>query len=457
MRIYDDLTRSGLLVWRYEKDSKKGINYQDEYLAALRAADYFCLLDSPHARASREVQKEIREGWKKFSRTGCFLVCLVAKSGEWRKGAAFTKITYFDLAPRDAGDTFDQHGAYEKAIGEMVQKMGRRFVSWAFQPWVGDLEAEFFHTVPAQLSVQAKEILLADFKSANFHWQNGELEKAESRLSLLANEHANLRLISPGLLLAAVYFDGSKIESARETYDALTKNFPYDPRTWFGLGLAAFHCRDFDSAAKSFNRALNEIDRNPDNIFHQEAKPNVLINLATTFLQSGRFHEAEKCLACLPGRSADLPEARVVKTLLLLQANEMGQAQEIFQTFEHLHSDIEKNPTHINSMLADLNARFASRTQGASTIFYLQRAVCLQPQNIQYWAQLALQHHYDKNPEASNHAAQQAIQLPPQTDYDRHFRGLAYFLKNNREMAKADFEASKSTGFDWYGNHIFLE
>ncbi|MEQ1745491.1 MAG: hypothetical protein ABMA02_08700 [Saprospiraceae bacterium] len=140
---------------------------------------------------------------------------------------------------------------------------------------VGNLEAEFFHTAPARLSVEEKEILLADVKSANFHWQNGELEKAESRLKFLLNDYAHLRLISPDLLLD--------------------------------------------------------------------------------------------------------------------------------------------------------------------------------------WAQLALLHHYDKNTGATYHAAEQATQLPPQTEHDRHFRGLAHFLKNNQAQAGADFEASKSLGNGWYGRHIFLE
>ncbi|MEQ1745938.1 MAG: TIR domain-containing protein [Saprospiraceae bacterium] len=455
MRIYDDLTRSGLLVWRYEKDSKKGTDYQDEYLAALRAADYFCLLDSPHARASAEVKIEILKGWNEFSSTGRFLVCLVANPGKWRKKkSVFNKITYFDLAPRDADDNFDQHGAYEKAVAQLVEKMGKRFIPWAFQPWVGDLEAEFFHTAPARLSVEEKEILLADFKSANFHWQNGELEKAESRLKLLSNDYAHLGLISPGLLLAAVYFDGFKIEAARETYDALTKEFPGDPRTWFGLGLAAYHCQYFDLAAESFDRALKEIERNSGNIFHQAAKPNVLLNQATTYLQLKRLTEAEECLASLPGRSADLPEAKVVKIWLLLKVNKADEAQGLFQTLDHLYSNPEKNPEYINGMLADLNARFANRTLGTSAICYLQRAVCLQPQNIQYWSQLALQYHNSRNTGGRDQAADQATLLPPQTEYDKYYRGLAHFLKNNTEQAKADFEASKSLGFDWYGDHV---
>lgn len=454
MRIYDDLTRSGIKVWRYEKDSKKGTDYQEEYLAVLRTSDYFCLLDSPHARSSGDVQIEISEGWAKFSPTSCFFVCLVAKPGEWRKQAVFNKVTYFDISPRDDDDRFDQYGAYEKAIREIVEKMGRRFVPWAYQPWVGDLEAEFFHAAPSHLTMEAKEVLLTEFKSANFYWQNGELEKAESRLKILFKDHAYLNLISPGLLLAAVYFDGFKIEEACETYDILTNNFPHDPRTWFGLGLAAFHCGDFELAAQSFGRALKEIERNPGNTYHQDAKPNVVINLATTFLQMARVPEAEKCLTWLPGNSADRPEAKVVKILLLLKAKEQSEAQRLFQTLEHLNSDIDKNPEHINIMLADLNARFASHTQGVSAVGHLQRAVRLQPLNIQYWAQLALLHYYEKNLKATSHAAEQAMRLPPKTAHDSYFLGLAYFLKNDIAQAQAHFEDSKNLVAGWYGSHI---
>lgn len=201
------------------------------------AANFFCLLDSPYARKSVHVIKEMRESYKKFSSENRFIVCLATKVDDWRMlndNSPLNKITYISFARDAEEDVFDQHDSYKKSITELVKMFGSEHLPWAPQRlrW-SDLANEFFH-VKQPLSMEMKQVLLSEFHSANHYWQNGDLEKAEARLNLLIKIYAHLSLISPGLLLGAVYFDQHKTLEAKELYSKITSKFPINPQDGSG-------------------------------------------------------------------------------------------------------------------------------------------------------------------------------------------------------------------------------
>lgn len=460
LRLYDDLARSGIRVWRYEKDSKRGRDYEKEYLQELYAANFFCLLDSPYARKSVHVIKEIEEGLKKFSSENRFIVCLATKADDWRMlndNSPLNKITYISFARDAEEDVFDQHDSYKKSITELVKMFGSEHLPWAPQAWVDDLANEFFH-VKQPLSMEMKEVLLSEFHSANHYWQNGDLEKAEARLNLLMKDYAHLSLISPGLLLGAVYFDQHKTLEAKELYSKITSKFPNDPRGWFGLGLAEYYCSAFEAAIAAYEKALKATEKHPGNNHHERAKPKVIYSQTMALIQLQRFQEAERSMSGLPETYQHLPETKVAKTLLLLQSGKTVEARSLYKSLTYLYDNIEDIPMHVSVILADLELRLSRRcieiVDRITAIEHFKKATRLQPFNIQYWAELALLYHCERAPTQKKEAINSALQLQPETIQEEYFYGLVHFLNNDENRANTYYEASKSLNWPPYARLI---
>jgi hypothetical protein len=58
MRIANDLKSAKLEVWRYEINGRKAVDFRDDIKEHIDKAQWFCLIDSAHSRASRYVKDE---------------------------------------------------------------------------------------------------------------------------------------------------------------------------------------------------------------------------------------------------------------------------------------------------------------------------------------------------------------------------------------------------------------
>lgn len=87
-------------------------------------------------------------------------------------------------------------------------------------------------------------------------------------------------------------------------------------------------------------------------------------------------------------------------------------------------------------------------------VWRYEKALRLQPLNIQYWAQLALLYHCERAPRQKAEVINRALQLQPETIEDEYFYGLVYFLNNDEKRANEYYEASKSLSWPPYARLI---
>lgn len=463
LRLYDDLKRSGLDVWRYEADSKKGRHFQDEYIEQLRTSDYFCLVDSPAARLSNYVAEEIFEGLKNFEFRNKFFVCLKGEDGDWRNEIVvvpglppidlerLNKINYVQFFDGSKKDIFEEDNRYRIAIEKVIQAFGVDHIPWSPYPWLYDLRTEFFNSV-AEIPLTNKNVLLNKFHDANYFWVNGNLKQAEWELENLVRLCDQLPLISPQILLGAVFFDQHKLEEAKEIYTLITSRFTEDPRGWFGLGLSCYLLSDYEQALNYFNHTLFLVEKSTWSNSHQKAKPRVIQSIARTQIQLGRYAEASACIKNLDSQYQDLLETKIIKILL---ASRLDNKSRVVDLYQSLHYDNQNNSEYQKAMLADLEANLARYFHkigdSIEALKHCEKSVSLQPQKISYWGNLALLCHWGKTLHRKKKIAiRQGLKLVPVQDEDYYFQGLLHYLNNDFQKAGINFDKSKTLQYPDY-------
>ena len=87
MRLYADLVRSHLQVWRDQINGEPSVDFVDEFNAMIDECDDFMILDSPNYRhVSKWCLSEVKRYCDnpKHEKNGRLIVCLLKEPGEWR-------------------------------------------------------------------------------------------------------------------------------------------------------------------------------------------------------------------------------------------------------------------------------------------------------------------------------------------------------------------------------------
>ena len=152
MRLYDDLTRSHLEVWRDQIDGDPTADFLEEFLSRIDECDDFLILDSKNYRT--------KSNWCLIELDRCFknrsqrkgpriIVCLLDKDGEWRitykndkQKELFSKINMFKYHTLYYDGKYDNKNVYQRSIIEICALFAERFIPWNCLPQNRDILEE---------------------------------------------------------------------------------------------------------------------------------------------------------------------------------------------------------------------------------------------------------------------------------------------------------------------------
>jgi len=294
MRIYWDLIRSNLNVWRDQIDGEPSINFKTEFISKIKECDFFILLDSENYRYnSNWCKTELMHflKFKKVSPSKKIIVCLVQQNGSWRDREKFfiknlNLLKYIDFS---LPEIYDNDNKYEIAINEIINILGSEFVPWYRFPFEKDFEDELSQ-FSNQISDNDRIILLNDYNAIRSRKSQGLA--IDNRLEIFLSDTLSLGIksIFPYLLLGIYKADCGKFEEASEIFRKLIIEFPKDARGYRGLGALYFYLKEFDKSIFIYKKGI-EITEEYGNLTQKEYLFEFYLNLSSVFIEIEKYEE----------------------------------------------------------------------------------------------------------------------------------------------------------------------
>jgi len=449
MRIYNDLNRSGLMVWRYEKDGKIGVHFLQEIKTILEQTQNFCLIDSSNARKSKFVKQECDLALKLRIENGGnisnLLILRIGKEDALKNTTELFKqqdyIRYLDFS---AIDLFDQHEKYHQGIENLCQVVGATYTPWTGIPAVSDFEKEVFNH---KMDLENREILLNDYNSFYKRYQQNS-KNSEKRIQIIIDECEELgvKVISGYLALGRLQLNSYNYTQAQKTFFQITRIFPDDPRGWAALGIVQFHQDRLNNAMSSFNKALDLITQQ-DNIHHQAHQKELLYNKIRILIQLAKYSEAEELLNSLEERFKLLPEMMVVEFLMFYKKGDYAKLGSIYSKISKYYQLYHLNPIELNLVFAEVEAKVAqiaaSKEDNLTAIAHLENSRKFAPFSIRYKVELALLYFCENYHKLKAELIAEGIGLFPHTAVDYYYLGQLHFLDNDEIKARQCYATSK--------------
>ncbi len=257
MRIYDDLIRSGLRVWRDQTSCPYGINFLREIEEKINEYDGFILLDSTNSRKSHWVVDEYRlfRELKKENPTKQLAVCRLESIDQLNTTPSFFDghdlINHFDFS---GIIIYDNDAKYNESIFELCEHWGVSHQPYYINPTEKDFEDEISQFL---IEDDDRKALLSDFQTVLLRSRQ-LFPNVENRIKILLEdcERLEIKVAAPRLELGIIQDASNNISEALQTFDAFVKDFPLDPRGWRGLGAVNIRFKQFKAALIAFNQAL---------------------------------------------------------------------------------------------------------------------------------------------------------------------------------------------------------
>lgn len=468
MRLYEDLTRSGFSVWRYEKDGIPGADFLIEIEARIKEARVFCLIDSVAARMAAGVSHEVNLAWQRYINglIKHFVICLAQEDGAWRKNASqkpcfaeINTIRYFDFNWSTQGDVFDPYDRYRSTMIQLVDYLGKKFIPSTPIPWIESFQDELYN-FRKNLPINEQELLLKDYSIFYYYYSIHQYDRAERRIKLILAEWNKLQLISPLIAYGTLLFEMGEVRKTHRVFKEIKLLRPSNPIGWWGGGICQYYLGNLDSALQNFDESLLLIDQT--NPHHLSILPNIWNYKLYTIIGLRGVSEAVKMWHELPPHLKASIELKLVLVWIQIKQDFINQAYESYQNLAYLVQNPERNSPVINESLAMLELFFSEwyiqKDQFEKTREHLENRVKLLPNNIRAWAELASL--YSTNKKYANDmrlALSKGLKLNPITQEDHYFLGLMYYLDKKRLLAKESYDKSKNLGWDYYSTLMEAE
>ena len=309
MRLYDDLTRSHLKVWRDQVDGDPTADFLEEFLAKIDECDDFIILDSKNYR--------MKSNWCLTEIERCFenrairngpriIVCLLDKDGEWRidyrnekHEELFSKVNMFKYHRLFYDGKYDNEDVYQQSIAEICALFSERYIPWNNIPSDRDLIEELsFDHIPIS-DIDRATILNGYNNIVRFITLQRDVSK-HFEIWISDCEFFNLHLFFPRwtycIWLGHNMHHGKFDTKCYEEFSHLAKDFPNDPRSFRGLGCISSRIGKYETAISAFCTAL-EVMACEENSWHKKhSEYEVLSNLAQVYINIEQFTNAVECL-----------------------------------------------------------------------------------------------------------------------------------------------------------------
>lgn len=300
MRIFYDLTRSNISVWRDQANAEKSsFNFLSSIYEVIDKADFFLLIDSPNSRESFYVKKEIQYFFSLANKNPKkkLIICLVEeKNKTHQKRELFYEQNHYNFFDFTGIRIYDTYLKYNQSISELIKHLGGDFVPWTNLPEGKDFEDEISNY---KISDENVKILKTDFENFIFRHKN-EYPNLDTRLKIIIKdcERLNISSITPFLSLGILYAEEAKKEDnqvkqskAKKIFSDATLKFPDDPRAWRGLGGTTYFLNEFNESLFAFNQAYNTTLKS-QNKNHLKYLKVIKENKAEVLIELNQFEKA---------------------------------------------------------------------------------------------------------------------------------------------------------------------
>lgn len=305
MRLYDDLTRSHLNVWRDQISGDPTADFLEEFLTKIDECDDFLILDSKNYRTkSNWCLTEIERCFHNRTRRNGprVIVCLLDQDGDWRytfrnvkQKELFTKVNMFKYHTLFYDGTYDNDDIYQKSIVSICNLFDERYIPWNCMPPNRDILEELSAS-KAQVSDSDRTIILHGYEYiANFIDKNRDVND-HFRLWISDCEYLNLSLFFPRwtycVWLGHNMHHGKYDIRCFEEFRKLAEDFPHDPRAFRGVGCIAAKLGENAVSIAAFEQAL-DLMKFEDNQWHKKnSELEVLTNLGQVYINTEQPEKA---------------------------------------------------------------------------------------------------------------------------------------------------------------------
>lgn len=317
-RLYNDLVRSNVPIWRDQIDGDPTADFQNEFLDRIDECDFFIMLDSSNYRGKSnwcytEVERCLNN--QKDRNAPRIIVCLLEKDGPWRIQykneqhklvfEQINRLKYLNLYY----DGYDDDCTYDSALNTICEILGVRYEKWDKIPTYQDLEDEIANAAKIKYDEQIANIILDGYRNISNKIEMHYPNVRESFLVWMDDcKNAKTPLFFPRWTYAVwlVNQDKPNLEEARQYFLELTKLFPEDPRGGRGYGnvMAAIgndfsEIGDEEEASSCYNTSLQYLQKAESLLYepyNQHQKEiclfGVLTNIGKSLLNLGDYSEA---------------------------------------------------------------------------------------------------------------------------------------------------------------------
>lgn len=489
-RVYNDLRRAGINVWCYEADGKAAASFMSEFLLELEASDYMIFFDSAAARKSTYIPLEIEAALSLVAQKQRFKNLFIVlcepifdtKSGKDFRQAAFGRGRWKPLEEQISlrrafelfdFDVFDQFDKYDRELTSLLAKLNVEYHPLNKSPRGQDFNKEVMLTRQAEeqhktylpnngfnsLDREVREIFAKTYQL----WDAARFRKSKSAIKILEGlieviGEYKCSSITAELARAIWYSRQSNHVKSEEYFKEITVRFDADPRGWHGLAAAKFFRRKYEDALNDYYQTLMLLDQHHERKKHQAWRHEVHHNIARCYLALKKPPAALSQLDFIPIETQEIPEILALRICISIAVEDSNKVDELYQKLKPTLKQFEQNENWLNVLLANAvgeMSQFATdQGQLKKAIELLHQCIQLCPDNLQYYADLALIYSAQNDTKMLYEIADNVLVKPPKLPGDEYALGQVHFLLGNIETA--DFYATRSGLAEEFGDYSTL-
>jgi tetratricopeptide (TPR) repeat protein len=459
LRIFRDLSRSGLKVWHFESDAEKNTDFRVTIRKRIEASDFFCLLDSPHSRISEYVQYEVGIAFEfaknRIDRTFRISICCLYSDGDWRQHELFEDHnfwTYFDF---QVLDTYDQKAKYFAAVRGLCQEFHVEYEPWTSIPSVRDFEKELLTT---PISLLERKVLLEDFQTFWFRYEQ-DSPNILHRLEIFVDDCRRLGVYLPSPLIAFGVLQGERGHhlDASRTFRSIIELFPNDPRGYAGCGSAEFQLMHYHDALQLFRRSYRLLLKSSDLGRRHARLPDVMLNMILIRIRIHDYEIAESAIRELRRLFPAFREVIFAEMQLAVAIADFWNAKTLFQRireqFAATNVDDEIHSSELSGFITGIGRAYQSSEYYYEAIECFAFAIDHCPNSLRYHGELALLLYCCERYEEMEDLINAGKLLKAQNLEDTYFQGLLYFLEGN-ELEATMYYLNCGKKWDFYSHLI---